>query len=112
MENQESPIKLIKFAIEFQDTGVGISKANQEKLFVDFGKLDEHSSINRQGTGLGLSICQKIVEQMGGKVVVESQVNEGTTFIISLVHQVQCSNHKPIESEILNEIIEQDDFEI
>ena len=49
---------------------------------------------------------------MGGKVVVESQVNEGTTFIISLVHQVQCSNHKPIESEILNEIIEQDDFEI
>lgn len=43
------------------DTGCGISKENQNKIFNRFEKLDE----NAQGTGLGLSICQLIIEQLG-----------------------------------------------
>ena len=49
------------------DTGCGISKENQNKIFNRFEKLDE----NAQGTGLGLSICQLIIEQLGGKIWID-----------------------------------------
>lgn len=62
-ENDES---FIKFRMEFCDTGVGIKKENLGKLFMDFGRLDEHSKMNAMGTGLGLSICKKMIEHMGG----------------------------------------------
>ena len=71
----------MKFTIEFEDTGVGISEENQKNLFINFGKLDEHSAINQKGTGLGLSICKKIIEQMGGKINFRSKLNEGTTVV-------------------------------
>ena len=52
----------IKIKLDISDTGVGIKKENLSKLFMDFGRLDEHSKLNAQGTGLGLSICKKMVE--------------------------------------------------
>lgn len=70
----------IKFAIEIEDSGVGISEENKNNLFIDFGKLKEHSSINPTGTGLGLSICKKIVTKMRGNIEVDSKINVGTTF--------------------------------
>lgn len=75
----------IKFNLEISDTGCGIKKENLDKLFMDFGKLDEHSKINAQGTGLGLSICKKMIEKMGGKVTVDSIENVGTTFTVQLI---------------------------
>ena len=44
-------------------------------MFIDFGKLSEHSKINPTGTGLGLSICKLIVENMRGKINVNSKIN-------------------------------------
>jgi signal transduction histidine kinase len=70
-ENQE--VQVI-----FEDTGVGISKENLPKVFNPF------FSTRSDGTGLGLSITKNIVEQHGGKIEVESQVNVGTKFIITL----------------------------
>ena len=67
-DSKEQSIYYIKFAIEIEDSGVGISKENLKGLFTDFNKLDEHSKINPTGTGLGLSICKLIVEKMRGKV--------------------------------------------
>ena len=64
------------------DSGVGIKKENLGKLFMEFGKLDEHSKQNAQGTGLGLSICKRMIEQMGGSVEVDSEEGVGTTFTI------------------------------
>ena len=52
----------VKIRIEVCDTGVGIKKENIDKLFMDFGRLDEHSKMNALGTGLGLSICKRMVE--------------------------------------------------
>jgi two-component system sensor histidine kinase EvgS len=63
---------------------VGISKENQKKLFIDFGRLAETESVNRSGTGLGLSICKQIVEKMGGSVHVESDIGEGASFCITI----------------------------
>jgi signal transduction histidine kinase len=89
----------IKIKIEIEDTGVGIKKENLSKLFMDFGKLDEHSKINAQGTGLGLSICKKMIEKMGGAVSVDSIEGEGTTFTVHLAMRAKLSsNNKPKES--------------
>jgi hypothetical protein len=77
-------LNYINFELTIQDTGVGMSEEGCKKLFIDFGKLDENSSRNRQGTGLGLSICKKIIEQMGGSVHVTSKIGEGSKFIINI----------------------------
>lgn len=54
--------KYIKFSLEVEDTGVGISDHNLKNLFIDFGKLQEHEKLNPTGTGLGLSICKRIID--------------------------------------------------
>ena len=76
--------EFIKFEIRIEDTGVGISPENMDRLFINFGKLDEHDKMNSGGTGLGLSICKQLIEQMGGKVSVTSILDKGTTFIVDL----------------------------
>jgi signal transduction histidine kinase len=63
----------------FRDTGVGISPQEIENIFEPF------YSAKKGGTGLGLSIAQRIVENNGGTLEVESQVNRGTTFTVSLM---------------------------
>lgn len=62
----------VKFQIEIKDEGIGISKDDLEKLFVDFLKLESSENLNLEGTGLGLSICKRIIEEMGGNVRVSS----------------------------------------
>jgi signal transduction histidine kinase len=64
--------------IVFEDTGIGISGENLHKIFNPF------FSTRSDGTGLGLSITKNIVEQQGGRIEVESTVNVGTKFIITL----------------------------
>ena len=68
------------------DTGIGMSAAQQERLFVPFGQGDE--SIRRRfgGTGLGLVICRHLVELMGGQIGVASEPGRGTRiwFAVSL----------------------------
>ena len=63
---------------------MGISPEGLSKLFMNFGKLEEHASGNKSGTGLGLSICKSLIERMGGTVSVESELNVGTVFIMEL----------------------------
>lgn len=79
------------------DTGVGMSEEGCKKLFIDFGKLDENSSRNKQGTGLGLSICKKIIEQMGGSVEVKSQEGVGSQFIINVRTKCLVTRHRLTE---------------
>ncbi|MHC4871563.1 MAG: ATP-binding protein [Planctomycetota bacterium] len=64
--------------ISITDTGSGIDKENLSKVF------DPFYTTKDDGTGLGLSICQKIVEQHGGRINVESVLTEGTSFFIFL----------------------------
>ena len=52
----------------FRDTGCGISKDNQDRLFTNFGKLQESQDQNKAGVGLGLSICREIILAQGGSV--------------------------------------------
>lgn len=57
------------------DSGIGISEADQKKLFYLFGKLQSTQSMNTNGIGLGLNICKKIVESFGGVISVYSKLN-------------------------------------
>ena len=66
--------------IAIEDTGVGISKDNQEKLFKLFGFLEETSKQNKNGVGLGLAISKQIVEQFEGDITIDSELGVGSTF--------------------------------
>jgi two-component system, sensor histidine kinase len=52
--------------VSVQDSGIGIKKEDQSKLFSMFGKLEDSSQMNTTGVGLGLSICKQIVEVLDG----------------------------------------------
>jgi CheY-like chemotaxis protein len=68
------------------DTGCGISKEKLPLIFTRFEKLNDFV----QGTGLGLPICKSIVERLGGRIEVESELGQGSTFILYLPNrQVQ-----------------------
>ena len=68
---------------------MGIKKKDLSKLFKYFGKLNDTQKINTKGTGLGLMISRKIVQSMGGEINIESEVNNGTKFNISVNIQVK-----------------------
>ena len=62
------------------DTGIGIEEKNLEKIFNRLVKLDNNIS----GWGLGLHICKEIVEELGGKIGVESEFGKGSCFWFTL----------------------------
>jgi two-component system sensor histidine kinase/response regulator len=62
------------------DTGIGISQADQSKLFSKFFRSEDSRVKSLNGTGLGLYICHKLIELMGGRIGLQSELNRGTTF--------------------------------
>ena len=77
-EKQQSDTALILFEIE--DTGIGISEKNQQKLFGSYLQTETNSTENIEGAGLGLNICKKLIELMNGDIGVNSELNKGSTF--------------------------------
>jgi signal transduction histidine kinase/DNA-binding response OmpR family regulator len=80
-----------KVRFEIADTGVGIDPDKLEEIFLPFQQAGDRAR-RYSGTGLGLPICQKIVEMMGGKLHVESKLNEGSTFWFE-IELTEVPNH-------------------
>ena len=81
--------------VSVQDSGCGISKADQEGMFKLFGKLESSKSINKKGIGLGLYISSQIVKQFeGGEIKLDSEKGEGAkfTFKFKLIKDKQPKN--------------------
>src|SRR5207244_12899202 len=66
------------------DTGVGIAKENQDRIFEEFQQLVTVGAPQRQGTGLGLTLTRRLAELHGGEVWVDSEPGEGSRFFLGL----------------------------
>jgi len=78
------------FYLAVRDTGPGISVADQAKLFQEFQQADNSKTRKKEGTGLGLAISKRIIEMHGGRIWIESQVGQGSTFLVTLPIQAQA----------------------
>lgn len=73
---------LLKLSVT--DTGIGIKEEDLQKLFKGFQRVDMATNRNIEGTGLGLAITRRLVEQMDGRITVESVYDQGSTFTVLL----------------------------
>jgi signal transduction histidine kinase len=73
-----------KVLITVKDTGLGIPKKQQSRMFEKFFRADNVQTAETEGTGLGLYIAKAIIEGHGGKIWFESEENIGTTFFVEL----------------------------
>ncbi len=90
--------KECKLMISVKDTGKGIAPENLSRIFNKFERLEEQKNTTMEGTGLGLTITKRLVEMMGGKIIVQSKYHEGSTFTVYLKQQI-LSPHPVIEKK-------------
>jgi PAS domain S-box-containing protein len=83
-ESKEAPNTRNMVIVSISDTGIGIAPENHARIFENFGQVGNILKDRPKGTGLGLPICKKIVEYFGGRIWVESQIGQGSTFLFSI----------------------------
>ncbi|PKL79541.1 MAG: hypothetical protein CVV25_07710 [Ignavibacteriae bacterium HGW-Ignavibacteriae-4] len=86
ISKKENSISLL---ISVKDTGIGMSQEGMDRIFSSFSQADSSTTRKYGGSGLGLTITMNLVELMGGKMSVESELGTGTTFSIELSYN--CS---------------------
>jgi PAS domain S-box-containing protein len=79
----------VQLRLSVRDTGIGIPKEAQAKLFQPFTQVDASTTRKYGGTGLGLAICKQLTELMGGKIFLESEEGRGSTFSLELTLERQ-----------------------
>ncbi|MEZ5070332.1 MAG: ATP-binding protein, partial [Bacteroidales bacterium] len=74
----------VDLSIRVQDSGIGISKKDQDRIFESFQQQEGQMSKKYGGTGLGLTIASQLIKLMGGTIRLESEIDRGSTFILDL----------------------------
>jgi signal transduction histidine kinase len=83
------------FTVAVRDTGPGISPSDQGKIFEEFQQADNAATKRKGGTGLGLSIAKRIIAMHGGRIWVESDVGNGSTFAFTVPVKVERQVSEP-----------------
>lgn len=82
-----------------QDTGPGLSKSDQQRIFEEFEQTDDGSNRRHNGAGLGLAISKRIIEKMGGEIALESKLGQGSEFSFTLSVPTAGPHKKPAQLE-------------
>ncbi|WP_146259730.1 ATP-binding protein [Paenibacillus silvae] len=88
LKHQVHHTQLIRF--EVQDTGIGITEADQARLFEPYVQTEQGRAKKYEGTGLGLSICKSLVTLMNGQIGIKSKEGQGSTFWFEIELGVQA----------------------
>lgn len=80
--------KRVRLDIAVVDTGIGIKKEDQKKIFDTFQRVDEHSNKGIEGTGLGLALSKQLLALMGSKLFVDSEYGRGSAFFFGLEQEI------------------------
>ncbi len=83
--------------IEIKDEGIGLTEDKIQQIFQPFKQADSSTTREYGGTGLGLSICKELIELMGGKISVHSELGHGSTFCFTLLVDVPETEKSPCE---------------
>ena len=88
----------LAISIAVQDTGIGIPADKQDAIFEKFSQVDGSSTRKHEGTGLGLAIATRLVEMMGGKIELESEVGVGSTFSFTVEMDVDGQSSSTLDA--------------
>ncbi|MEJ2156380.1 MAG: response regulator [Desulfobacteraceae bacterium] len=91
----------VELSFEVTDSGIGIPKDRQDRLFKIFSQLDSSTTRKYGGTGLGLAISKRLTEIMGGRIHVKSEEGKGSTFYFSVLFKKQDIAKKSTQSRKL-----------
>ncbi len=95
-----SPKGQDEIQFDVKDTGIGIPEEKKSILFQPFTRIDESFSSRYEGAGLGLAISKKLVEMMGGRIWIESEVGRGSTFSFTIKAQSVPGKPKAIPTGV------------
>ena len=107
--NQE---KVACYEFVFKDNGIGMSEEYQKHIFEPFTRAEDGRISKVQGTGLGMPITKNIVNMMGGDIKVESKLDEGSTFTVTIFLKVADADKKAHEKFALLSVLVADDDEM
>ncbi|MDI9215886.1 ATP-binding protein [Clostridium tertium] len=88
--------------IKVKDEGVGIPKEKQEIIFNRFGQVNNELTRKSEGTGIGLCLVRMLINSMGGKIELTSELGKGSTFIIILPNKVVSDDTELLDMNLIN----------
>lgn len=111
-EKETNKQKVGWYEIQFKDNGIGMTEEFQKSMFEPFARAKDKRVLNIQGTGLGMPIARNIIRMMNGDITVKSELNKGSTFIVSFALKLQNEDEYDYASFVDLPVLVADDDEM